>query len=264
MALPNWEVGLIVYAPITVNGPVHLREPKGFSLPNPFQSDVRINAVSSGVQVTATAYASNIQNARKVTQVFVGYMLDTLTLNVDLPLFLSYTQSQINRGENFNERRIVTEQEWHNAFQEARLLSLTEPTFLRALGWYRKGLYTEDIMDSFLAYWNAIEIIAAEYHPINDNTKKGLKSQIWESFKLVWGDCGNWPIIAGQTKWIDQSYETRKDIAHGIQPITIDFVENLIEKIPVIRKVAFQFLTTWRASQLNPQVPPELHAQYGY
>ena len=264
MSLANWEVDLNVYAPITVKGSVHLREPKGFSLSNPFQSEVRIKATSVGVQVTATAYASNVQNALKVTQVFIGYMLDTLTLTIDLPLFLSYTPAKINRGENFSERRIITEQEWHDAFQEARLLSIAKPSFLRALGWYRKGLYTEDILDSFLAYWNAIEIVASKYHPDNEEAKNGSKSQVWECFKLIWGECEQWPTIPGQTDWIDHNYASRIAVAHGTQPISIESFENIIHKIPVIRLIAYQFLSTWRASQLNPQVPPEFQAQYGY
>ena len=42
MPLPTWEVDLNVYGPVSVQASVHLREPKGFSLPDPFQSDVRI------------------------------------------------------------------------------------------------------------------------------------------------------------------------------------------------------------------------------
>jgi len=265
MPLPNWEVELNITGPITVRKPIRLREPKGFNLPNPFYSDVRINLTTSGVQILATAYASNRLNARKVTLVFIGSMLDVLALQLDdLPLFLSYAPTQSARGYTYNEKRILTEQDWHDAFREARLLSLAEPTFLRALGWYRKGLYTEDVLDSFLAYWNAIEIVAGKYHPDNEESKKGSKSQVWGCFKAIWGECPQWPIIPGQTDWIDQNYELRKDIAHGIQPITLDFVENTIEKLPKIRQIAFQFLNTWRQTQLRPQVPPELQHQLGY
>lgn len=264
MSLAYWEVDLTVYGPITVKNSVHLHEPKSYDLPDPFRSDVRIKPVSSGVQITATAYASSMPNARKVTTVFIGYMLDALTLKIDVPLFLSYAPSRISRSENFTERRIVSEDEWHDAFREARLLSLSEPTFLRALGWYRKGLYTEDILDSFLAYWNTIEIVAGKYHPDNEESKKGSKSQVWECFKLIWGECDQWPVIKGQADWIDHNYESRIAVAHGTQPITIESFENIIDKIPIIRQVAYQFLTTWRGTQLHPQVPPELHDRYEY
>jgi hypothetical protein len=263
MPLPTWEIDLNIYGPLTIKGLVHLREPKGFSLPDPFQSDVRIKASVPGLQITATAYASTIQNARKVTLVFIGYMLDTLASQVNLPIILSYLSSRSNRVENYGERRIITSEEWHNAFYEARLLALAEPTFLRALGWYRKGLYTEDILDSFLAFWNAIEIVAGKYHPKNERARQS-KGQIWECFKLIWGECPDWPIIPGQMDWIDRNYEYRVSIAHGTQPITIESVEEIIGRLPVIREVAYAFLSSWRSTQLHPQIPMDLQHQFGY
>jgi hypothetical protein len=38
-----------------------------------------------------------------------------------------------------------------------------------------KGLVTEDILDSFLACWNTIEIIAGKYHA-NDAEAKKIKA----------------------------------------------------------------------------------------
>ena len=143
--LPTWEVDLNVFGPVSVTTSVHLREPKGFSLHDPFQSDVKIKTARGGVQITATAYAATLQSARKVTLVFIGYMLDALTLHINMPLFLSYTSSRDFR-DSYPERRHVTENEWHDAFREARLLSLAEPTFLRALGWYRKGMHSDDAL----------------------------------------------------------------------------------------------------------------------
>jgi hypothetical protein len=205
-----------------------------------------------------------MQNARKVTLVFIGSMLDALALQLNLPLYLSYVPSQGFRGNTYNEKRILTDQDWHNAFYEARLLSLAEPTFLRALGWYRKGLYTDDVLDSFLAYWNAIEIVGGKYHPDTEEAKKGSKSQIWECFKRIWGECDKWPVIPGQDGWIDINYDNRIAIAHGTQAITLDFIEQTIMKIPIICEVSYQFLETWRKKELNPQVPPDLKHQLGY
>jgi len=259
MPLPHWEIDLNIYGPITVRGVVHLREPKGFRLPEPFQSEIVIRPFNSGVQITATAHASTLQNARKVSLVFIGYMLDTLTLQVNLPIFMNYTSVYQGRGENYTERRIVTEAEWHDAFSESRLLAQSKPTFLRALGWYRKGLYTEDSLDSFLAFWNSIEIVAGKYHPDNEASKKGSKSQVWECFKKIWGECENWPVIAGQTEWIDENYDVRIAVAHGTQKITVEAVENVISKLPIIRDVAYSFLSKWKETQLNLQIPLEMH-----
>lgn len=253
----NWEVDLNIQGPITVRGSVHLNRPKGYNSPDPFRSDVRIRSARSGVKITATARASSIQHAKKVTLVFIGSMLDALALHINLPLYLSYAPSQGFRENTYNEKRILTSEDWHNAFDEARSLAQHEPIFLRALGWYRKGLYTEDVLDSFLAYWNAIEIVAGKYHPDTKEAEKGSKSQIWECFKRIWGEDDEWPVIPGQNQWIDNNYETRIAIAHGTQSITLDFIEQTIIKIPIIREVSYQFLNTWRSKELIPRVPPE-------
>ena len=138
LPFPTWEVDLNVYGPITGKGIIRLQEQKGNNLPIPFQSDVRIKAIGSGVQITNTAYAANTQHAKKVSLIFIGYMIDALTLEINLPIYLSYNPTQSVRSEGFNERRIISRQEWHRAFSVSRFLSVEKPAFLRALGWYRK------------------------------------------------------------------------------------------------------------------------------
>ena len=95
-------------------------------------------------------------------------------------------------------------------FKRHAFLGFSEQAILRALGWYRKGLYTEDPFDKFLAFWNSIEIVAGKYHPpIPEGRPTGSKSQIWQCFKAIWGECEGWPTISGDTDWIDDNYEIR-------------------------------------------------------
>jgi hypothetical protein len=113
-------------------------------------------------------------------------------------------------------------------------------------------LHTEDPFDKFLAFWNAIEIVTSKYHPqIPEGRPKGSKSQAWESFKTLWGECQDWPIIQGQTNWIDENYEMRKTIAHGTQPIDIETVRAVAEKIDTIGQIANKFLLEWRQRKLD-------------
>lgn len=262
---PIWEVNLYVYGPITVQHQLRLNEPKGFRLQDPFYSDIEIRRANSGVEATITAYASTEQLAYKAALLFFGQMLDTLALQIDQPLYLSLYGRRNNFGEPYNTRRRIETEEWKSAFREARLLALTETTFLRALGWYRKGLYTEDPFDKFLAFWNSIEIVTGKYHPpIPEDKPKGSKSQMWESFKELWGNCEKWPVIGGETTWIDSNSETRIEIAHGTKPIEVESIEAVLSKIDTIRQVAHIFLTGWREKKLNPQVLPELEEKFGY
>jgi len=265
MSNPVWEVTLQVYGPITVERTIRLSEPKGYRLRDPFYSDIEIRRSQMGVEAIVTAFASTEDLAYKAALLFFGQMLDVLSYQIDQPLFLSLIDRRPNFNREYKTRRRVERREWKDAFKESRLLALSEPTFLRALGWYRKGLYTEDPFDKFTAFWNSMENVAGKYHPpIPADKPSGSKSQMWESFKAVWGECEEWPIIAGQDGWIDENHDIRNEIAHGVKPINIETVENVLSKLEIIRKVARRFLTDWRTQKLKPEIPLDLRQIYGY
>ena len=273
--LPVWEVSLMVYGSITVERTIRFSEFKGLRLNDPFYSDIEIrrNQFDSGVEATVTAFAPTQYLAREAAILFFGQTLDALALQINQPLYLNFndnrSSSNVNRNQtsnaSYNTSRRVRKEEWQEAFKEARLLASTETTFLRSLSWYRKGLHSEDPFDKFLAFWNAIEIVARKYHPPIPRTRtNGSKSQIWESFKALWGECENWSIIQGQGLWIDNNYEIRMTIAHGTQPIDIETVKAVTQKLDTIQQVAHKFLVDWRHQKLNPQAPPHLRDMLGY
>ena len=265
LGLPTWKVDLFSYGPIEIKSTIRLNEPKGFQLQDPFYSDIQLVNKPFGVQASVTAYASTNQLAHKAALFFFGQMLDALTIKINQTVYLSLSEVQPRWLESYTVRRIVEKKEWSDAFREARLIAIAEPTFLRALGWYRKGLYTEDAFDKFLAFWNAIQIVAGKYHPPIPNDKpKGSKSQIWECFKSVWGNCGEWPIIPENENWIDNNYAIRKKIAHGIASIDVKQIETVLNEIDKIQGVAYQFITDWRNIRLNPQIPPDMQRMFVY
>lgn len=265
----TWEVDIFVSGPIIVKGRrIQLNQPKGFRFEDPFYSNVEISSFgSSGIKATVTAFASTNRLAREAAIYFFAQMLDVLALQIQLPLDLSLFESGANRQSNrlaehrssrFTERRLIQRDEWRWAFRESRLLAFSEPAFLRSTSWYRKGLIAEDPFDKFLAFWNAIEVIAAKYHPKTERTKNGSKSQIWECFKAIWGECKEWPIITGEQNWIDENYNVRKAIAHGLMPVDIETVKSVLDKLEKIERVAWLFLTEWRKKELQIEVPPAL------
>ena len=184
-----------------------------------------------------------------------------MSYKINLPIILSLKESQNLPLKIQNERRILTEEELVGAFKNARLWVLTESTFLRALGWYRKGLYTEDAFDKFLAFYNSIEILCSKYNPHEEKCKnKGSKCHIWETFKDIWGECKEWPIIPNQLSWIDKNYETRKDIAHGVASIDVNVVEEILEKIEIIQQVTFKLIVD-REKKLNPIITEKIQSK---
>jgi len=262
--IPTWVVELSVYGPVTLKRSLTLNEPKGFRLEDPFYSNIELRNTSFGIRASVMALASKSQLANKAALFFFGQMLDALAIQISCPLYLSFTEQRPDRRERHAVRRVVEREEWQLAFHEARLLALSEPTFLRALGWYRKGLYTEDPFDRFFAFWLSMEIVAGKYHPRTERTEKGIRNQMWECFKTLWGECDQWPIIKGEEKWIDDSYQTRVDIAHGAVPVNVESVEAILPRLDTIQMLAHAFLHSWRDHQLDPRIPPESERLFGY
>jgi hypothetical protein len=247
---PIWEVVLYVDGPITVRRRVLTTQQKGIQVDDPFYSDIEIQSVPSGVRATVTARASDQVLAYKAAVFFFGRMLDALTLAVNRPMGLSLTERARTRAERHDVRRVIEPDEIVNAFREAHQLASARPSFLRSLGWYRKGLTTDDPLDKFLAFWNAIEILAGKYYHYvpaidKERAKKGSKSQVWECFKALWGPCKEWPVIPGQSRWIDDSYKVRLDVAHGVAFVEIHKVAEVAERLPAIEEVCYRFLRGW-------------------
>jgi hypothetical protein len=256
--LPSWEITLYVFGPITVKNSFSFKQRKDIAFDQKLYSDIEITKNSKyGILINLTAYSFDRELARKAAIYFCGQALDVLSVVLDLPLILTSdnTRSPIER----HERRVITADEWEISFKNSRLWLLTEPTFLRVLGWYRKGLYTEDPFDRFLAFWNSIETLCSKYNPNKDTCNdRGSICHTWEVFKILWGECDNWPIITGQREWIDKNYETRKNIAHGIVPVDIHIVEEVIGKLETIQAVARELIVGWQNTQLKPNITDEI------
>jgi len=262
--VPAWEVTMLVSGPIKVRNHIRLLEPKNSPRRDLYYSNLLLRDVPHGIRVSAEARAQTAPLARRAAVVFIGQMLDVLAFRVDLPLYVGLIERQAALPESHTERRIVEEPEWHSAFEESRLLSFAEPAFLRALGWYRKGLYTEDPFDSFLAFWNSIEVVATKYHPGTDKTDLGSKEQIKACFTSLWGpDCAGWPFIQGDEAWVRDNYECRKNIVHGIAAVTAKEIDSVFVRIDPVKQVAHAFLAGWRDRQLDPSVPTELQEKFG-
>lgn len=244
--MPEWKVELYAYGPVVVKSQVRLREPKGWNPDDQFYSDIVVRNNPSGAIINLTARADTDKLANRAALHYVGMALDVLALDIRQPLYLSLHDRQPIRPASHHIKRIVEKEEWHNAFETSRDLNQRLSAFLRALSWYRKGLYTEDPFDKFLAYWNAIENVASKYHPEGSCVGKGSKCYIWECFKQLWGECNEWPVVTGNIHWIDENYDVRKDIAHGVVPVNIRRVETILQKLETIEEVAFRFLSDWR------------------
>jgi hypothetical protein len=248
---PIWEVALYVDGPVTVRQRFTTKQQKGFRLEDPFYSDIEIAETPSGLRSLLTARAANHDVAYKAAVHFFGHMIDSLTMTINRPMRLSVTQGEKLAIRRHDVRRRIEPREFEAAFKDAHFLGQVSRSFLRSLGWYRKGLTADDPLDKFLAFWNAIEIVASKfYHTVpsidQERARRGCKNQVWACFEALWGQCDTWPVINGQTKWINESYEIRMDVAHGLAFIDIHKIADVAAQLPSIEQVCYRFLTGWR------------------
>lgn len=252
MSMQTWEIDLYVEGPVSVRNRIRTEQQKGFRVDDPFYSTIRIEGrPTMGLHATVTARAESLTSAENAAMVFFGHMLDALALTVNQPMILSLAERDRVSRQRYGSRRVLEESEIIDAFKEAHFLRTGSPLFLRALGWYRKGRFTEDPFDAFLALWNSIELVASKFHQYvpsidQERAKNGSVSQIWECFKALWGECTVWPTIGGDAHWIDSANSTRNDVAHARKPVTVEQVEIIARQIPVLSEVAYRFLVDWR------------------
>jgi len=258
----TWEVILYVYGPITVRDRILTTQQKGFQVEDPFYSDIEIQRQPSGLRATLTARAPDPEVAHNVALFFFGRMVDALTLATSRPMYLSLTGRERNPIQYHDVRLIIEGHQFERAFRDAHRLGRSAPTFLRSLGWYRKGLTTENPLDKFLAFWNAIEIVVSKYFKStifnNQELKKksflsedqwnagGIKDKVYACFEALWGASHDWPFIHDDQGWIRESYDVRLDVAHGRVIIDVDAVTRINARVPIIEKVCYRFLNDWQ------------------
>jgi len=244
--IPVWEVEIPVFGLVKIQRRFSLITRKELNTDEPFYSDIYIEPKNYGFLIRLGAYAPDENQARIAGLVFLGRMLDVLSLNCNLSVAVHESQFK-EQVETINVKRVIDREDFRNAFHLSRKLILKEPTFLRALGWFRKGKYTTDPLDKFLAYWNSIETVASKYNPNKQACReRGSICHIWECFKSIWGDnCYEWPLITNNESWIDKGNTFRKNIAHGVITTEIESVASIVEMSFEVEVMSRKFLLTW-------------------
>lgn len=256
--IPIWELEIPVAGLVSVQHSLSLNVRKEIQDLEAFYSNVIVVPKDYGFLIKLTAFAPTPDQAEEAGLVFLGRMLDVLSLNIDASLNIMNQHLSIIGKEEARVKRVLDQSTFIVAFKDARELTLSETTYLRALGWFRKGKCTPDPLDKFLSFWSAIETVAAKYNPNKQEcANRGSKCHIWECFKHVWGDCSDWPLIPGKANWIDLCNEKRTHVAHGTIATDVESVRSISSLVPEVEAVCHRFLEDWK-SELLLNVDPEL------
>ncbi|MBB4801703.1 methylamine utilization protein MauJ [Flavobacterium aquidurense] len=253
-----FNVELLVYGSVLIKRAIDFSTEKELDLGNIFQSDISIRPSKQGFLISTTVFTADQDRAYKVALLFVGKMLDILAMRTNSPLNVSLNEYRQIEGGN-NIRAVIDRAEFIYCFRIARDLNLNENRLLRAFSWYRKGLYTEDPFDKFLALWNAISVVADGYCNDNERTRQGIINKIWDCFITLWGECVDWQFIDGDERWINDNNDIRNKIAHGGITVDVQYVENVISKLPIVQNVAYKFLSQW-SERLGNNILIDLNA----
>ena len=239
-----YNVELLVSGAVIIRRHINFEADKELDLGSVFRSDISIKKHPQGFLISSTVNTADQDRAYKVALLFIGKMLDILAIKTKTSLNVSFNEYR-QLSDRSVVRAIIEEDEFRFCFHLARQLNLNENKLLRAFSWYRKGLYTEDPFDKFLAFWNSISVVAEGYCNDNERTRQGIINKIWDCFVTLWGDCPNWEYIHGNTRWVNDNNEIRNKIAHGGVTVDIQYVENVISQLETIQNVAYKFLTEW-------------------
>lgn len=231
-----WEVDIDIIGPITIAQPFGFKQEKGFDRIQ-FYSDIRFRNNGRGISSTVTAYAENCDFAQTVAFVFIGRMVDILSLENNIPLILSLPErsNKYNYNEVATTRRLLENVDFMAAFKVARRLETENPVLLKAIGWYSKARASINTLDQFLSFWTSIEVAATEYHTHTERTTNGVINKVYQCFLDYFGGTHEWGV---PETWINQMHDQRSRIAHGAEETTAETINNVAQLVPELEEVS--------------------------
>lgn len=222
-----WEVDFFLEGDVTIAGSlIELEQEKGFSI-NQFYSQIKIKKHSKGLKVSLTAYAQNQNDAYTVAFVYLERVINTLSVLIQQPLRL-LPKYEVGKSNISTTRRRLSEEDFRDAFTLSRRFERSYLELLNAISWYAKGNNDANVINSFIAYWTCIEILAVKYHTRTERTEMGVKNKIYQSYIDYLGEQST------ENSWVDDAYILRNKLVHGGLEVTYEEIvdiENRLEDI---------------------------------
>ena len=252
--MSKWEVELYISSHSKIDKSIEFKSQKGDY--DPFYSQINISNFYDGLKINIEAIAESEEDAIDAGYYFIGQALNYISYKENLPFDLHKHLSQ-GQLQKRNARKILTKDDWVEAFQLGREIQMEKANLAISLGWYRKSLNSQDPIDSFLSRWLVIESICKK-------TKLDERIEREKEEDKNSGNYGDNPLRSqGKgdifykikqkllTYEIEMNFDKlykiknrRNDIAHGKFAINkIEIIKEIIEMNKDIKEVSHQLLT---------------------
>lgn len=195
-------------------------------------NDVELRSRSQDLIADCRVYADDPIKARDIAIRNINDVLDIISFLSDQHMEIKGALNLHSAGggtadlpAGFSLRRILNENNILEVENYNSMLSNAQTTdFSRALSYYRKGLGSIDPFDSFVSFWQAIEIVINKYE--SDGSVHNRASMFFEHMQM-----------ALPTNF-DVYREMRNNIVHGSKSRDIDQIRVVSESIEGIKTLA--------------------------
>lgn len=241
--LTEWEVELAISGAITLERSSLVLEVLKGELA-PFTTTATLSKNSQGIRCILVARSYDEINANDAAVYFVGQALDVLSLHLNTPLYLNLFRPEFRNITSHVKRRIP-ELEWLDAFRLGREYSLDRHYFSRAISWYRKGLVSDDPIDSLIAFWSALEAIGSKYFRDSERTRHGIINKVCDCFDQIWGSSDRWQVIPNDSDVVNQFHNYRNGLSHGFIRVDVETIRDIAQYLPRYQSLVHKFLLDW-------------------
>jgi hypothetical protein len=111
-----YKVDLTIIGPLTIEQPIIFDTDKELSLGDIFKSKININSTSYGLEISTTVFTNDTDAACSVALVFVGKMLDILSIKTNLPYYVTNKEIK-NKQDRTTVRTIIAKNEFDRCFE---------------------------------------------------------------------------------------------------------------------------------------------------
>ena len=243
---PTWVFELNVFGPIQIPARFALDEVESFYFDDVFFRSIEVKGATQGAQCSIKAHAESGAVAGQVALHTLDQVAHILALQTNLALVVSRQESRPFARNNSSHKRIMDKMEWQQAFREAHHLLHREPSYLQALGQYRKALGEENPINKYITLFQAMESVARHGSAIQLSGRVDIQTTLEQSFAQLWKDKQQWPHLQREQGLLEDLIDLYVKAVGGVVPIVPSIITRIADRLEVLHRLTHAFLVDWR------------------